>query len=55
LDSFEAVVAGGGEMGALVRAHDWSATPLGPVSGWSHALRTTVGLLLRNRFPLLLR
>jgi signal transduction histidine kinase/DNA-binding response OmpR family regulator len=44
----------GGEAGALMRAIDWSATPLGPVSGWSQALRTIVGLLLRNRFPLLL-
>lgn len=56
MDHFDAgdVLAGGGEMGALMRSLDWSKTPLGPVSGWSHALRTTVGLLLRNRFPLLL-
>src|SRR5262249_11888474 len=45
---------GGGEMGALIRSIDWSKTPLGPVSGWSQALRTMVGVLLRNRFPLLL-
>jgi signal transduction histidine kinase/ActR/RegA family two-component response regulator len=44
----EAVLAGGGEMGALVRSVDWSTTSLGLVSGWSEALRTTVGLLLRN-------
>jgi signal transduction histidine kinase/DNA-binding response OmpR family regulator len=50
----EKVFADGGEMGALLRSHDWSMTPLGPVSGWSQALRTTVGLLLRSRFPLLL-
>ena len=48
------VLAGGGEMGALMRSIDWAKTPLGPVADWSHALRTTVGLLLRNRFPLLL-
>ncbi len=48
------VLAGGGEMGALMRSIDWSRTPLGPVSEWSQALRTMVGLLLRNRFPLLL-
>ena len=46
--------AGEGELSALVRTHDWASTPLGPVSGWSQALRTMVGLLLRNRFPLLL-
>jgi signal transduction histidine kinase len=45
---------GGGEMGALMRSIDWSRSPLGPVSGWSQGLRTTVGLLLHNRFPLLL-
>ncbi len=41
-------------MGALMRSIDWSKTAVGPVSEWSQALRTTVGLLLRNRFPLIL-
>ena len=45
---------GGGETGALMRSIDWAATPLGAVEGWSQALRTMVGLLLRNRFPLIL-
>ena len=48
------VLSEGGEMGALMRSIDWAKTPLGPVDGWSQALRTMVGLLLRNRFPLLL-
>src|SRR5262245_59442273 len=48
------VFAAGGEMGALMRSIDWSATPLGPVEDWSLALRTAVGLLLRNRSPMLL-
>src|SRR4029078_1670068 len=47
------VLADGGEMGALMRSIDWAKTPLGPVSSWSQALRTMVGLLLRNRFPML--
>ncbi|HYH95986.1 ATP-binding protein [Hyalangium sp.] len=47
-------LAGGGEMGKLIRAMDWSKTPLGPVERWPQSLRTMVGLLLRNRFPLLL-
>ncbi|HEY6984070.1 GAF domain-containing sensor histidine kinase, partial [Reyranella sp.] len=47
-------LAGGGEMGALIRARDWSRTPLGPVEGWSLSLRMMVGFLLANRFPLLL-
>ncbi|HEY7375166.1 MAG TPA: ATP-binding protein [Polyangia bacterium] len=48
------MLSDGGEMGALMRSIDWAKTPLGPVSGWSQALRTMVGLLLRNRFPMLL-
>ncbi len=43
-----------GDMATLMRTLDWAATPLGPVSSWSPALRTTVGLLLRSRFPMLL-
>jgi signal transduction histidine kinase/FixJ family two-component response regulator len=46
--------AGGGEMAALMRATDWSRTPLGSVDMWSPALRMMVRLLLSNRFPLLL-
>jgi hypothetical protein len=47
-------LAGGGEMGAAMRAMDWSTTPLGPVASWSPSPRNMVGLLLANRFPLLL-
>jgi hypothetical protein len=38
--------AGPGEMRALGRALDWTATPLGPVEGWPAALRTAVRLML---------
>jgi signal transduction histidine kinase len=48
------VFAAGGEMGELMRTVDWALTPLGPVEGWSQALRTMVGLLLRNRTAMLL-
>jgi hypothetical protein len=47
-------LAGGGEMGAVMRATDWSKTPIGAVETWSPALRMMVGFLLANRFPLLL-
>ncbi len=40
---------GGGEMGALIRAHDWSRSPLGPVGSWPQSLRTAVGMLLPSR------
>jgi signal transduction histidine kinase/DNA-binding response OmpR family regulator len=47
-------LSGGGEMGALMRAKDWSQTPLGPIETWSPALRMMASFLLANRFPLLL-
>ena len=33
----------GGVMAGLVAAKDWSATPLGPIEGWSASLRMAVG------------
>jgi len=39
-------------MGALMRAHDWSATPLGPPAGWPGALKTTLRLLLSSNHPM---
>jgi signal transduction histidine kinase/CheY-like chemotaxis protein len=47
-------LAGGGEMGALIRSMDWSKTRIGPTENWSPTLRTMVSFLLANRFPLLL-
>jgi hypothetical protein len=41
-------------MGELIRSIDWAKTPLGPIESWPPTLRTMVGLLLANRFPLLL-
>ena len=43
-----------GEMAARIQDFDWSKTPLGPPESWSAALRTTVGLITSNRFPMLL-
>jgi len=48
------VFAGGGDMGALCRAHDWGGTPLGAVGGWTQSLRTMVGAVLNSRNPMLL-
>ncbi|MEJ8857623.1 PAS domain-containing protein [Variovorax robiniae] len=44
-------VAGGGEMGAKVRAFDWAGTPLGAISRWSGALRIAVDLVLASKIP----
>jgi PAS domain S-box-containing protein len=46
-------LSGGGEMGQLIRSMDWSATPLGPLSGWPQSLRTSVSLCLSSTFPIL--
>jgi PAS domain S-box-containing protein len=42
----------GGKLGELIRAHDWSASPLGPPEGWPQPLKTVVDLLLQSRFPM---
>ncbi|HEY3253760.1 MAG TPA: ATP-binding protein, partial [Polyangiaceae bacterium] len=46
--------AEGGEVGFLLGRIDWAKTPLGSVASWSPALRTMVGMVLRNGSPLVL-
>ncbi len=41
----------GGEMADLVRALDWSSTPLGPIESWPPELLATAMLVLGNPFP----
>ena len=45
-------LSGGGEMGALTRAYDWSSTPLGRPEKWPQSLRTTLRLLLNTNHPM---
>ena len=45
---------GGGETGALIRAHDWADTPLGAPETWPAALKTLVGVMLGSRQPMLI-
>lgn len=45
-------LAGGGEMGALTRAFDWSNTSIGPPETWPQSLRVTVRLMLTSRHPM---
>jgi len=47
------VFAGGGEMGAAMRAFDWRSSPLGPVEQWPQSLRTSVSTCLNSRFAIL--
>jgi two-component sensor histidine kinase len=51
-DDAPSFLAGGGEMGARMRAHDWAATALGPVEVWPQSLRTVLRLLLSSNHPM---
>src|SRR5215471_15226170 len=42
---------GGGELGALMRAYDWTRTPLGPAAAWPRSLKTAVRIMLTSRQP----
>ena len=44
----------GGELGALMRAKDWAATPLGPPDNWPDALKHTLHLILASHQPMLI-
>ncbi|MDF1506372.1 PAS domain-containing protein, partial [Roseisolibacter sp. H3M3-2] len=45
---------GGGEMGALMRAHDWSTSPLGAPGDWPQSLRSALSICLGSAFPIAL-
>lgn len=45
-------LAGGGEMGVLIRDHDWQNTALGPPRTWPQSLRTAVRLMLNTEHPM---
>jgi hypothetical protein len=48
----EDCLAGGGEMGALMRSTDWSRTVFGPVDRWPQSLRTAISIMLESRFAM---
>ena len=50
----ESFAAGGGELGALTRAFDWSKTAVGPMKDWPQSLRTSVSTMLRSPYPITL-
>src|SRR6202044_1479132 len=45
-------LAGGGEMGARMRALDWSRTPLGSPAAWPQSLKTIVRVMLDSRYAM---
>ena len=51
-DRLDDIFVGDGEMARLMRAKDWSATPLGPPQAWPNALKVALRLLLTSRFEM---
>jgi len=47
-------LTGGGELGALMRAHAWGATSLGVAERWPQSLRTATSILLNSAYPMFL-
>ncbi|NYE60680.1 signal transduction histidine kinase [Duganella sp. 1224] len=41
-----------GELGARIWAHEWERTPLGPIAGWPHSLKTVINLMLNSPQPM---
>jgi PAS domain S-box-containing protein len=47
-------LSNGGELGALMRAKDWSGTPLGAPEHWPTLLKSTIRLILSSSHPMFL-
>ncbi len=47
-----AFLSGGGEAARIIDGFDWSATPLGPIDGWSPSLKASLGLILGASVPI---
>jgi len=47
-------LAGGAEMGELIRSFNWRETPLGLPQTWPAALRYSVSMMLSSAFPILI-
>ena len=45
-------LAGGGELGELMRGRDWSSTALGAPESWPQSLKTAVRIMLTSRQPI---
>ncbi|BAY75477.1 response regulator receiver sensor signal transduction histidine kinase [Nostoc linckia NIES-25] len=51
-DAVADLFAGGGEMGALMRSHKWSASLLGQAENWPQSLKTSIRIILGSRYPM---
>ncbi len=45
-------LAGGGALGAAIRAFDWASTPLGPLETWPRSLKTISHLVVTSKQPM---
>ena len=52
--TIESRIIGNTDMTNRIRAHNWAATPLGPLEHWSETLIATVNLTLHSPFPTIL-
>ncbi len=48
------ILSGGGEMGELIRTHNWATTSIGPIEQWPQSLLTTLSIILQSQFPMFL-
>ncbi|OKH29002.1 hypothetical protein NIES2101_43540 [Calothrix sp. HK-06] len=48
----EKLFEGDSEMAGLMRAFDWSQTPLGLPEQWSQSLKTSIRIMLGSRYPM---
>jgi len=44
----------GGQLGQLIRDHDWASTSIGPLSDWPQSLKTVTQMLLFSPVPIVL-
>lgn len=45
-------LADGGEVGMMMRAHDWASSPLGPPEHWPQSLKTVVRIMQTSRYAM---
>ena len=50
----QSLFSGSGDMLSHLRSQDWSATPLGPVSGWPAELLAAARTVLSSRLPMMI-
>ena len=48
----EPFLSGGGELAERIAAFDWAKTPIGPISSWPSAMKTTLAFVLHSPVPI---